>query len=131
LRRWLRCLGLERIPLLRRLLRPPKPQPAPKPVRRSSSLERELLEERNVPDYVFALPQSALVGGAALAYVAATLRTPEQVVAHGWGDGTDDGTGAPTGPPAPALRLDLSDAVFLNVTVTPLPEDNTPSRQQE
>jgi hypothetical protein len=129
LRRWLRGACL-RIPWLGRLLRPPKPQPAPKSVRQIASLHVEGYEERNFVDFLLALPTSAVVGGIVLDYVAATLRTPEQVMAHGWGDGIDEGTVAPAGPPAPALRADLSDAVFLDLTVTPLLEENTPSPAQ-
>src|SRR5438874_13822691 len=79
LRRWLRGSCLSRIPLLRRFFRPCKPQPAPRPLRRRTALGGDFLEDRNVPDYLYALAQTALVGEAAL-YVAASLRTPEQVL---------------------------------------------------
>src|SRR6266542_7093345 len=89
LRRWLRGSCLSRIPLLRGFFRPCKPQPAPKPLRRSTALGGDFLEDRNVPDYIYALAQTALLGESAL-YVAASLRTPEQVLLHGWGDRSDD-----------------------------------------
>src|SRR6266542_4020673 len=130
LRRWLRGSCLSRIPLLRGFFRPSKPQPAPKPLLRSTALGGYFLEDRNVPDYIYALAQTALLGEAAL-YVAASLRTPEQVFLHGWGDTSDEFSVPPTDRPATPFRADFADTAFINLTVTPSPEDRTPPQEQE
>ncbi|MBI1918883.1 MAG: SBBP repeat-containing protein [Planctomycetes bacterium] len=131
LRRWLRCIGLSRIPLLGRFFfRPRKPQPAPKPVRKSTALGGEALESRNVPDYIYALAQTALLGDAAL-YIAASLRTPEQVFLHGWGDSSYDPAIPQAERSAVPLPPDLADASFVNMTVTSPPEERTPSSEEE
>src|SRR5205814_730792 len=82
-RRWFRCCCFARLPLSWRFFTPAKPQPAPKPGRKSQSLDVEVLGSKWLPNDTYGVVQTALLGEV-VHYLATTFRSPAQVLFHGW-----------------------------------------------